>query len=182
MLRKIVEKSLSLMDMPAAKFVVNIQSSTELNPYGMDKITFLFSANNSLAPRSLAEVASGGEMSRVMLALKALTSRQIQLPTIVFDEIDTGVSGKVASSMAQIMGEMCKEAEQQVLAITHLPQIAAKADVHYFVYKEDVDGRTLTRIRELDSEQRITELAHMLSGSKVTDAAMENARQLLQDK
>lgn len=182
MLRKIVEKSLSLMDMPAAKFVVNIQSTTELNPYGMDKITFLFSANNSLAPRSLAEVASGGEMSRVMLALKALTSRQIQLPTIVFDEIDTGVSGKVASSMAQIMGEMCKEAEQQVLAITHLPQIAAKADVHYFVYKEDVDGRTLTRIRELDSEQRITELAHMLSGSKVTDAAMENARQLLQDK
>ena len=182
MLRKIVEKSLSLMDMPAAKFVVNIQRSTELNPYGMDKITFLFSANNSLAPRSLAEVASGGEMSRVMLALKALTSRQIQLPTIVFDEIDTGVSGKVASSMAQIMGEMCKEAEQQVLAITHLPQIAAKADVHYFVYKEDVDGRTLTRIRELDSEQRITELAHMLSGSKVTDAAMENARQLLQDK
>ena len=182
MLRKIVEKSLSLMDMPAAKFVVNIQSSTELNPYGMDKITFLFSANNSLAPRSLAEVASGGEMSRVMLALKALTSRHIQLPTIVFDEIDTGVSGKVASSMAQIMGEMCKEAEQQVLAITHLPQIAAKADVHYFVYKEDVDGRTLTRIRELDSEQRITELAHMLSGSKVTDAAMENARQLLQDK
>ncbi|MBQ5714176.1 MAG: DNA repair protein RecN [Bacteroidaceae bacterium] len=182
MLRKIVEKSLSLMDMPAAKFVVNIQSSTVLNPYGMDKITILFSANNSLAPRSLAEVASGGEMSRVMLALKALTSRQIQLPTIVFDEIDTGVSGKVASSMAQIMGEMCKEAEQQVLAITHLPQIAAKADVHYFVYKEDVDGRTLTRIRELDSEQRITELAHMLSGSKVTDAAMENARQLLQDK
>ena len=180
--KEIVEKALSAMDMPAAKFVIDIQSSKELNPYGMNIITFLFSANNSLAPRPLAEVASGGEMSRVMLALKALTSRQMHLPTIVFDEIDTGVSGKVASSMAQIMGEMCKEAEQQVLAITHLPQIAAKADVHYHVYKEDVDGRTLTRIRQLDFEQRIAELAHMLSGSKVTEAAMENARQLLQDK
>ena len=180
--KEIVEKALSAMDMPAAKFVIDIQSSKELNPYGMNIITFLFSANNSLAPRPLAEVASGGEMSRVMLALKALTSRQMHLPTIVFDEIDTGVSGKVASSMAQIMSEMCKEAEQQVLAITHLPQIAAKADVHYHVYKEDVDGRTLTRIRQLDFEQRIAELAHMLSGSKVTEAAMENARQLLQDK
>ncbi len=180
--KEIVEKALAAMDMPAAKFVVDIQSSKELNPYGMDIITFLFSANNSLLPRPLAEVASGGEMSRVMLALKALTSRQMHLPTIVFDEIDTGVSGKVASSMAQIMSEMCKEAEQQVLAITHLPQIAAKADVHYHVYKEDVDDRTLTRIRQLDFEQRIAELAHMLSGSKVTEAAMENARQLLQDK
>lgn len=180
--KEIVEKALAAMDMPAAKFVVDIQSSKELNPYGMDIITFLFSANNSLPLRPLAEVASGGEMSRVMLALKALTSRQMHLPTIVFDEIDTGVSGKVASSIAQIMSEMCKEAEQQVLAITHLPQIAAKADVHYHVYKEDVDGRTLTRIRQLDFEQRIAELAHMLSGSKVTEAAMENARQLLQDK
>lgn len=180
--KEIVEKALAAMDMPAAKFVVDLQSSKELNPYGMDIITFLFSANNSLPLRPLAEVASGGEMSRVMLALKALTSRQMHLPTIVFDEIDTGVSGKVASSMAQIMSEMCKEAEQQVLAITHLPQIAAKADVHYHVYKEDVDGRTLTRIRQLDFEQRIAELAHMLSGSKVTEAAMENARQLLQDK
>lgn len=180
--KEIVEKALAAMDMPAAKFVVDIQSSKELNPYGMDIITFLFSANNSLPLRPLAEVASGGEMSRVMLALKALTSRQMHLPTIVFDEIDTGVSGKVASSMAQIMTEMCKEAEQQVIAITHLPQIAAKADVHYHVYKEDVDGRTLTRIRQLDFEQRIAELAHMLSGSKVTEAAMENARQLLQDK
>lgn len=180
--KEIVEKALAAMDMPAAKFVVDIQSSKELNPYGMDIITFLFSANNSLPLRPLAEVASGGEMSRVMLALKALTSRQMHLPTIVFDEIDTGVSGKVASSMAQIMSEMCKESEQQVIAITHLPQIAANADVHYHVYKEDVDGRTLTRIRQLDFEQRIAELAHMLSGSKVTEAAMENARQLLQDK
>lgn len=181
-LKDLVEKALAAMDMPAAKFVVDIHSSQELNPHGLDIITFLFSANSSLDPRPLAEVASGGEMSRVMLALKALTSRQINLPTIVFDEIDTGVSGKVASSMAQIMSEMCKESEQQVLAITHLPQIAAKADAHYHVYKEEVDGCTQTRIRQLNSEQRIAELAHMLSGSKVTDAAMENARQLLQDR
>ena len=182
MLRKIVEKSLSLMDMPAAKFVVNIQSSTELNPYGMDKITFLFSANNSLAPRSLAEVASGGEMSRVMLALKALTSRQIQLPTIVFDEIDTGVSGKVASSMAQIMGEMCKEAEQQVLAITHLPQIAAKGRTHYKVYKEDTETGTNSHIRQLNQEERIHEIANMLSGATMTEAALNNAKALLNNE
>ena len=135
-----------------------------------------------MVPRPLADVASGGEMSRVMLALKALTSRQMHLPTIIFDEIDTGVSGKVASSMAQIMSQMSTGAGQQVLAITHLPQIAAKGNAHYSVYKEDDGSRTLTHIRQLDKEQRITELAHMLSGSKVTDAARENAKQLLQDK
>ena len=135
-----------------------------------------------MAPRPLADVASGGEMSRVMLALKALTSKQTHLPTIIFDEIDTGVSGKVASSMAQIMSKMSKGASQQVLAITHLPQIAAKGDAHYLVYKEDVGNRTLTRIKHLDSDGRITELAHMLSGSVVTDAARENAKQLLKDK
>ena len=121
-------------------------------------------------------------MSRVMLALKALTSKQMHLPTIIFDEIDTGVSGKVASSMAQIMVQMSSGAGQQVLAITHLPQIAAKGKTHYFVYKDDTGSRTLTHIRQLDNEQRITELAHMLSGSKVTEAAKENAKQLLQDK
>ena len=135
-----------------------------------------------MAPRPLADVASGGEMSRVMLALKALTSKQTHLPTIIFDEIDTGVSGKVASSMAQIMSKMSKDASQQVLAITHLPQIAAKGDSHYLVYKEDVGNRTLTRIKQLDSDGRITELAHMLSGSVVTEAARENAKQLLKDK
>lgn len=178
---KLVKEALVSMDMPAVIFLANVSKSEDLLPSGMDIVTFLFSANKSMAARPLADVASGGEMSRVMLALKALTSKQTHLPTIIFDEIDTGVSGKVASSMAQIMAQMSSGAGQQVLAITHLPQIAAKGNAHYFVYKEDDGQRTLTHIRQLDAEQRITELAHMLSGNTVTDAAMENARQLLKD-
>lgn len=179
---KLVAETLVAMDMPAARFCVSIETQAELLPAGQDIVTFLFSANKSMAARPLADVASGGEMSRVMLALKALTSKQTHLPTIIFDEIDTGVSGKVASSMAQIMAQMSSGNGQQVLAITHLPQIAAKGNAHYFVYKEDKDGRTLTHIRRLDREQRITELAHMLSGSTVTEAAKENARQLISER
>jgi DNA repair protein RecN (Recombination protein N) len=179
---KQVAETLVAMDMPAAKFSASLEKQAELLPSGQDIVTFLFSANKSMAARPLADVASGGEMSRVMLALKAMTSRQTHLPTIIFDEIDTGVSGKVASSMAQIMADMSNGAGQQVLAITHLPQIAAKGNAHFFVYKEDEGGRTLTHIRQLDQEGRVTELAHMLSGSAVTDAAIENARQLLKEK
>lgn len=179
---KLVASTLQAMDMPAVIFRADMTKSEELLPSGRDIVTFLFSANKSMTPRPLADVASGGEMARVMLALKALTSRQMHLPTIIFDEIDTGVSGKVASSMAQIMAQMSNGNGQQVLAITHLPQIAATGSTHYFVYKEDQNGRTLTHIRQLDHEQRIIELAHMLSGSTVTEAAMENARQLLQGK
>ena len=179
---KLVSESLTAMDMPAVIFKADMEKVSELQPSGMDNVTFLFSANKSMTARPLADVASGGEMSRVMLALKALTSRQMHLPTIIFDEIDTGVSGKVASSMAQIMAQMSSGASQQVLAITHLPQIAAKGDAHYFVYKEDQGNRTLTHIKRLDNEGRITELAHMLSGNTVTEAAKENARQLLQGK
>ena len=178
---KLVAEALKAMDMPAARFSASVTKSDELLPMGTDLVTFLFSANKSMEPRPLADVASGGEMSRVMLALKALTSRQMHLPTIIFDEIDTGVSGKVASSMAQIMQQMCSSGGQ-VFAITHLPQIAAKGRTHYFVYKEEEAGRTLTHIRKLDQEQRITELAHMLSGSTVTEAARENARQLLREE
>ena len=179
---KLVSELLTAMDMPAVIFKADMEKVSELQPSGMDNVTFLFSANKSMTARPLADVASGGEMSRVMLALKALTSRQMHLPTIIFDEIDTGVSGKVASSMAQIMAQMSSGASQQVLAITHLPQIAAKGDAHYFVYKEDQGNRTLTHIKQLDNEGRITELAHMLSGNTVTEAAKENARQLLQGK
>ena len=179
---KLVSESITAMDMPAAIFKADIEKTNELQPSGMDNATFLFSANKNMTPRPLADVASGGEMSRVMLALKALTSKQMNLPTIIFDEIDTGVSGKVASSMAQIMAQMSSGGNQQVLAITHLPQIAAKGDAHYFVYKEDEGTRTLTHIKQLDQEGRITELAHMLSGNIVTEAARENARQLLQGK
>ena len=179
---KLVKDTLVVMDMPTVVFNACLEKTEELLPSGHDVVTFLFSANKSMPPRPLADVASGGEMSRVMLALKALTSKQTHLPTIVFDEIDTGVSGKVASSMAQIMAEMSDGVGQQVLAITHLPQIAAKGNAHYFVYKEDEEKRTLTHIRQLDPEQRIIELAHMLSGSTVTEAAKENARQLLYEK
>ena len=179
---KLVSELLTAMDMPAVIFKADMEKVSELQPSGMDNVTFLFSANKSMTVRPLADVASGGEMSRVMLALKALTSRQMHLPTIIFDEIDTGVSGKVASSMAQIMAQMSSGASQQVLAITHLPQIAAKGDAHYLVYKEDQGNRTLTHIKRLDNEGRITELAHMLSGNTVTEAAKENARQLLQGK
>jgi DNA repair protein RecN (Recombination protein N) len=179
---KLVKETLVQMDMPAVVFDASIEKTEELLPSGLDIVTFLFSANKSVTPRPLADVASGGEMSRVMLALKALTSKQMHLPTIIFDEIDTGVSGKVASSMAKIMVQMSSGVGQQVLAITHLPQIAAKGKTHYSVYKEDEGSRTLTHIRQLDEEQRIAELAHMLSGSKVTEAARENAKQLLQDK
>lgn len=179
---KLVAEALVAMDMPAAKFSADVTKSEELLPSGMDNVTFLFSANKNMSPRPLADVASGGEMSRVMLALKALTSKKMHLPTIIFDEIDTGVSGKVASSMAQIMAQMSDGTGQQVLAITHLPQIAAKGDAHYCVFKQDAGNRTLTHIKQLDQEGRITELAHMLSGNTVTEAAKENARQLLQGK
>lgn len=179
---KLVAEALVAMDMPAAKFSADVTKSEELLPSGMDNVTFLFSANKNMNPRPLADVASGGEMSRVMLALKALTSLKMHLPTIIFDEIDTGVSGKVASSMAQIMAQMSDGTGQQVLAITHLPQIAAKGDAHYCVFKQNAGNRTLTHIKQLDQEGRITELAHMLSGNTVTEAAKENARQLLQGK
>ncbi len=179
---KLVAEALVSMDMPAAEFRAEVTQAEELLPSGTDNVNFLFSANKNMAPRPLADVASGGEMSRVMLALKALTSKKRHLPTIVFDEIDTGVSGKVASSMSQIMSQMSKGAGQQVLAITHLPQIAAKGDAHYLVYKEDTGSRTLTHIKRLDEAGRVAELAHMLSGSNVTEAAKENARQLLQGK
>lgn len=179
---ELVKEALVAMDMPASIFRVSIETQEELLPDGQDAVAFLFSANKRMSPRLLADVASGGEMARVMLALKALTSKRTHLPTIIFDEIDTGVSGKVASSMAQIMAQMSSNAGQQVLAITHLPQIAAKGKSHYFVYKEDEGTRMLTHIRQLDREQRITELANMLSGNQVTEAAKENARHLLSER
>ncbi len=174
-----VSETLSSMEMPSAQFSAHITQTDDLQPTGKDVVTFLFSSNKGLTPRPLADVASGGEMARVMLALKAMTSSQIHLPTIIFDEIDTGVSGKVASSMAEIMSVMSRAAGQQVIAITHLPQIAAKGSVHYQVYKEETDKGTRSHIRMLDAEQRVDQLALMLSGTTVTEAARENARQLL---
>lgn len=147
---------------------------------GMDEVTFLFAANKNQTMRNVAEVASGGEIARLMLCLKALLAEKQALPTIIFDEIDTGVSGEVADNIAHIMQQMGMR--MQVLAITHLPQIAAKGNTHYKVYKKDTDERTETFIKQLTPEERVREIAQMLSGANITEAALENARMLLDAK
>lgn len=147
---------------------------------GADKVSFLFSANKSTALQPVSQVASGGEIARVMLSLKAMISGAVKLPTIIFDEIDTGVSGKIAEKMAHIMAEM-GACERQVISITHLPQIAALGKHHYKVFKEETDNGTVSRLIELNKEERIQEIAQMLSGSDITDAALANAKELLKD-
>lgn len=145
---------------------------------GMDNLQILFAANKNQVPRNVAEVASGGEIARLMLCLKALLAEHQALPTLIFDEIDTGVSGEVADRMGNIMQQMGNN--MQVMTITHLPQIAAKGKMHYKVYKHDSEQRTETQIKSLSGEERIREIAQMLSGAAVTDAAIENAKHLLQ--
>ena len=174
-----VKSMLTQLDIPNNKFEVKIEKNHQLTENGIDKVTFFFSANKNAPMRAISEVASGGEIARLMLALKALTSKRENLPTIIFDEIDTGVSGKVASSMANLMKEMTASNKHQVIAITHLPQIASCGTTHYWVYKEDTDDRTFSHIRELTPEERVTEIAHMLSGTEISEAAILNAKQLL---
>jgi DNA repair protein RecN (Recombination protein N) len=145
---------------------------------GQDKVTFLFSANTSTPLHPISQVASGGEIARVMLSLKAMISAAVKLPTIIFDEIDTGVSGKIAEKMAEIMREMGQNG-RQVISITHLPQIAALGSTHYKVEKEDDARATTSRMKKLTNDERIREIAQMLSGTDVTDAAIQNAKQLL---
>ncbi len=164
------------MGMANAKFVV-IHKVVPLCPTGQDEIRFLFSANKNGEPTDIARVASGGEMSRVMLSIKSLLSKTKNLPTIIFDEIDTGVSGDVANKMGRIMNEMAKHI--QVLAITHLPQVAACGERQYRVYKEDTPDRTISHIALLTPDERITEIAKMLSGAQLTDTAIANAKELL---
>ncbi len=171
-----IESQLHEMGMANAKFVVSHVKS-ELGPNGQDDIRFLFAANKNGEPTDIARVASGGEMSRVMLSIKSLLSQTKSLPTIIFDEIDTGVSGDVADKMGKIMSGMADH--MQVLAITHLPQVAAKGHRHYKVYKEDTDERTISHIKQLTDDDRVTEIAKMLSGATVSDAALANARELL---
>jgi DNA repair protein RecN (Recombination protein N) len=170
---------LTQLDIPNNRFEVKIEKSRQLTENGSDQVTFFFSANKNAAPRAISEVASGGEIARLMLALKAITSKKENLPTIIFDEIDTGVSGKVASSMANLMKEMTTGNEHQVITITHLPQIASCGTTHYWVYKEDTNEQTYSHIRKLTQEERVTEIAHMLSGNEVSEAAILNAKQLL---
>lgn len=165
------------LGMPNIRFEVRIEEKPLSND-GADKPAFYFSANKNAPLQPVAQVASGGEIARVMLSLKAMISGAVKLPTIIFDEIDTGVSGRVAEMMAQIMKEM-GDSNRQVISITHLPQIAALGSTHYKVEKTDTADGTTSTMRQLTPEERITELAQMLSGSNITDAAIQNARSLL---
>jgi len=166
------------LGMPNVKFKVSITEKKEPDTRGTDKVVFLFSANKNIPAQPLAQIASGGETARVMLSLKALIAGTVKLPTIIFDEIDTGVSGQIAEQMAHIMADMGMH-DRQVISITHLPQIAARGQHHYRVYKEDSLFATSTHITELNQEQRVEEIAHMLSGATLTEAAINNARELL---
>lgn len=179
---KIVEKdivaSLKALGMPNVRFQVSITPTESPTPQGIDKVAFLFSANLGSALQNISQVASGGETARVMLSLKAMLSGAVSLPTIIFDEIDTGVSGHIAEAMARIMHDMGKQG-RQVISITHLPQIAALGEHHYKVWKEDTATATLSHITYLKQEERIAEIANMLSGSNVSPEAISNARALL---
>lgn len=179
---KTVEKeivsSLKHLGMPNVRFQVGFTPTDSPTPNGMDKVAFLFSANLGSDMQNISQVASGGETARVMLSLKALLSGVVSLPTIIFDEIDTGVSGHIAEAMAHIMHNMGQQG-RQVISITHLPQIAALGQNHYKVWKEDSESYTRSHISALTQEQRVTEIANMLSGSNVSAEAINNARALL---
>lgn len=174
---KALRERLVPLGIPNVRFEVEVAAKPLAND-GADKIQFLFCANKEGMLQPIGQIASGGEIARVMLSLKALISGAVKLPTIIFDEIDTGVSGRVAEKMAQMMHEM-GEQHRQVISITHLPQIAALGRYHYKVKKEDVGDTTLTSMRQLNTEERIEEIAQMLSGSDITPAAIENAKSLL---
>ena len=166
------------LGMPNVRFRVEIGARKEPGVHGADTVNFLFSANKNGALQSISSVASGGEIARVMLSVKAMIAGAVKLPTIVFDEIDTGVSGEIADRMADIMQEM-GDSDRQVISITHLPQIAARGRAHYKVYKQDNETETNSHIRRLADKERIEEIAHMLSGATLTDAALNNAKALL---
>lgn len=174
-------KRLKPLGMPDVKFTVAIQPLPEPEMFGKDEVKFLFNANKNAALNEISSIASGGEIARIMLCIKAIISEVKGLPTIIFDEIDTGVSGRIAEQMAITMREIA-ESGTQVICITHLPQIAAKGDYHYLVYKQNDRGVTNSRIELLEEEGRLEEIAKMLSGSEITDAALDNARELLKNK
>ena len=165
------------LGMPNVRFAITVEPA-EIGATGQDKVQFLFSANTSTPLQPVAQVASGGEIARVMLSLKAMISGAVKLPTIIFDEIDTGVSGRVAEQMARMMQEMGL-ADRQVISITHLPQIAALGATHYKVTKTESATGTVSNMQELTAEERVTEIAQMLSGSSITAAAIQNAKELL---
>jgi DNA repair protein RecN (Recombination protein N) len=169
---------LKQLGMPNARFRISLTQATEFAANGIDHADFLFSANKQVPPENLSKIASGGELSRVMLSLKSLLTKNNNLPTIIFDEIDSGVSGEVADKVGQILSGMGKY--MQVVNITHLPQVASRGTKHYHVYKDDTKDSTITRVKLLSPEERILEVARLLSGSEVTETALKNARELLQ--
>ena len=177
MLQQKLETYLSLLGLPNAKFKVEFTTSPTFKKSGTDSLAVYFTANKGGNFGLLKKVASGGEMSRIMLSVKALLSQYKKLPTIVFDEIDTGVSGEIALKMAFIMGEM--STHMQILSITHLPQIAAKGEQHIKVYKEDRQNTTVTHLKQLSQEERIVEIAQMIGGKNITDTTLANAKELL---
>ena len=177
-----VEKQLAVrlipLGMPNVRFQIEMGLKKEPGLQGEDTVNFLFSANKNGTLQNISSVASGGEIARVMLSIKAMIAGAVKLPTIVFDEIDTGVSGEIADRMADMMQEM-GDRNRQVISITHLPQIAARGRAHYKVYKKDSDTETNSHIRRLTDEERVEEIAHMLSGATLTEAALSNAKSLL---
>ena len=177
-LEKDIVGRLIALGMPNVTFEVKLTQTAEPGWSGIDKVEFRFSANKNVPTQPLSQIASGGEIARVMLSLKALIASTAKLPTIIFDEIDTGVSGKIAEQMALMMQGMSRQG-CQVVSITHLPQIAAQGQHHYKVFKEEGDDSTLTHITELSATERVEEVAHMLSGSTLTEAALNNAKELL---
>jgi len=176
-LQKQLEYLLSELGMPNARFLITITATENYHTNGKDSLDFLFSANKGGSFGELKKVASGGELSRIMLSVKKVLSENTQLPTILFDEIDTGVSGEVSNKIAAIMQQMSEN--MQVITITHLPQIAAKGNQHYKVYKEEVNGVTTTNLKQLSEDERIVEIAEMLSGKDISDSAMIHAKELL---
>ena len=174
---KELENLLSELGMPEARFSIEISQSDSFLSNGKDHLDFLFSANKGGNFGELKKVASGGELSRIMLAIKKILSENTQLPTIIFDEIDTGVSGEISNKIAKIMQQMSQH--MQVITITHLPQIAAKGNQHYKVFKEDVGGITTTNLKQLSADERIVEIAEMLSGKNISDSAITHAKELL---
>jgi DNA repair protein RecN (Recombination protein N) len=172
-----IENQLKQLGIPNARFKVEVKETETITTHGADEVRFLFSANKQGNLEELSRVASGGEVSRLMLCIKSLVSDRKGMPTLIFDEIDAGVSGEIADKVGGIMDQLARG--RQVMAITHLPQVASRGKDHFIVYKEDTEDATFTRIRKLLPEERISEIAGMLSGEKVTEAALSNARVLL---
>ena len=174
---KNITEQLKQLGMPNARFAITLTRLNDFTPTGIDFADFMFSANKQVEPENLVRIASGGELSRVMLCLKSLLTKNNKLPTIIFDEIDSGVSGEIADKVGQILAGMGKY--MQVVNITHLPQVAARGTKHYHVYKDETGDTAVTRIRLLSPEERITEVARLLSGSEITTTAISNAKELL---